>query len=90
MRLRLSAHFLRAYQDAPADIQKGIRFFQPEEFVAYLEDTEVEAAGTEEMVKGYKVRVRYSAVDASERQARQQAIAKVIMQAFKRMKSEVK
>lgn len=64
-----------------------VRFFQPEEFVAYLEDTEVEAAGTEERVKGYKVRVRYNAVEAAERQARQQAIAKVIVQAFKRMKS---
>jgi len=69
-----------------AEALERLLFLQPEEFVAYLEETQGQAAGQEQTVRGYKVKVRYSAVDAEERRARQQAIAKVIVQAFKRMK----
>ena len=37
-------------------------------------------------VRGYKVKVNYKAVDATDKHARKQAISRVIMQALKRMK----
>lgn len=68
----------------PKDAHK-VLFFLPEEFIAYLEQQEATAAGTEKIVKGYKVKVKYKTVDDDEQKARRQAIAKVIVQSMKRM-----
>lgn len=63
-----------------------VLFLQPEGFVSFIEEAAGEASGKEERVRGYKVKVQYKAVDSAERQARQQAIAQVILGALKRMK----
>ena len=68
----------------PKDANK-VLFFLPEEFIGYLEQQEATAAGTEKIVKGYKVKVKYKAVDDEEQKARRQAIAKVIVQSMKRL-----
>jgi hypothetical protein len=50
---------------------------------------EEEAAGeatTEERVKGYRVQVQYQPVKETEKKAKRQAVAQVILQALRRMK----
>ncbi len=63
-----------------------ILFLVPDEFVAFLEETDAQAAGTVETVRGYKVKVQYQAVDEVEKKTRRNAIAQVISQAMKRLK----
>lgn len=60
-------------------------FLQPEGFVDFLDCSDSAPTAKEELVKGYKVKVNYRAVEDKDKQARRQAVAKVILQAFKRM-----
>ena len=60
-------------------------FFRPEEFVQHLTEQGATKAQTEKTVRGYKVKVRYSAVDQEEQSAGKQAIAKVIAGSVKRI-----
>jgi hypothetical protein len=71
------------------DQLEQVLFFLPEEFVEYLARSEKELPNThtEETVKGYKVKVKYTPVDEQEGKAQRQAIASVIMKAMKRMKT---
>ncbi|MCI0426544.1 MAG: hypothetical protein L0Z46_00845, partial [Nitrospiraceae bacterium] len=63
----------------------NVLFFLPEEFVQYITENGTTKAQTEKTVRGYKVKVKYSAVDQEEQSARKQAIAKVIAGSVKRM-----
>jgi hypothetical protein len=65
--------------------REKVLFFLPEEFIGYLDQQEAEAVGSEKTIKGYKVRVKYTALEDEERKSRRQAIAKVILQSMKRM-----
>ena len=65
---------------------ENVLFFLPEDFVAYLTEQGVAKAATEKTVRGYKVKVRYSAVDQEEQSARKQAIAKVIAGSVRRIR----
>lgn len=68
--------------------QKKVFFFQPEEFFFYLEKKIASEASKEERVKGYKVKVQYQPIQDNEKKTKREAVAKVILQALKRMKEK--
>ncbi|MCE5306072.1 MAG: type IV secretion system DNA-binding domain-containing protein [Acidobacteriales bacterium] len=63
-----------------------VRLFGPEELFSFISQLEANAAGKEEVVKGYKVRVRFKSVGDAQEKARKQAIAQTVAQALKRLK----
>lgn len=68
--------------------QEKVLFLQPEELFFFLEEEVAGEAATEERVKGYRVKVQYQPVKETEKKAKRQAVAQVILQALKRMKDE--
>lgn len=71
-----------------SESQQRIHFFLPEEFVAFLEYSGVKEASATQTVRGYKVNVKFKSADDKEHKTQRQAVAKVILQALKRMKKE--
>jgi len=65
--------------------QERVHFLTPEDLFAFLEGVEAETAGEEETVRGYKVKTRYKSVDKKDKEAKRQAIGKVILDAVKRL-----
>jgi len=68
--------------------QKKVLFFQPEELFFYLEEEAAAGASKEERVKGYRIKVQYQPVKESEKKAKREAVAQVILQALRRMKDK--
>lgn len=68
--------------------RKKILFFQPEELFFYLEEQAAREAGKEERVKGYKVKVQYQPVEEEEKRTKREVIAKIILQAMRRLKQK--
>lgn len=62
-----------------------VRFYAPEDVITYLDDLPPPAEATN-TIGGYKVKVRYTALDPKEKTARKQAIADVLAGAAKRFK----
>jgi hypothetical protein len=71
---------------ADADKPK-VLFLQPEEILFLLEEEALKSLASEERVKGYKVKVNYSAVEAGQKSAKREVVGQVIAQAVKRMNS---
>jgi hypothetical protein len=69
---------------------KKVRVLTPEDFFAFVETLEADAAGRVEMVHGYKVKVQYQQVAGAEQKARKQAISEVILKALKKLKGSGK
>jgi len=65
--------------------QSQVKFFLPEAFITYLDESSAENASTEKTVRGYKVKVRYTSVSDEEKKKRRKAIADVILQSMKRL-----
>jgi hypothetical protein len=66
-----------------------VRLFAPEELFSFISQLEANAAGKEEVVKGYKVKVRFKLVGDAQEKARKQAIAQTVAQALKRLKPRI-
>jgi len=64
---------------------KRVYFFQPDELFFFLEESAAAEASKEDRIKGYKVRVQYQPVKESEKKAKREAVAQVMLQAMKRM-----
>jgi hypothetical protein len=77
-----------AVSELTADEIGGVHFFLLEEFIHYIDKEVAESAGSETTVKGYKVKVNYTAVSEAEQKNRRQQIAKVILQSMKRLETE--
>ncbi len=69
-------------------LHERILLSQPEELPFFFESEAARQAGGEERVKGYKVKVQYQPVGTSEKKAKREAVAQVILKAMKRMKDE--
>ena len=69
---------------------KKVLVLTPEDFFAFVESLEADAAGRVDMVHGYKVKVQYQAVAEGDQKARKQAISKVILDALKKLKGNPK
>jgi len=67
---------------------ENVLFFLPEEFVGYIAEKGAAKAQTEKTVRGYKVKVRYSAVAQEEQSSRKRAIAKVIAGSVRRISAK--
>jgi DNA helicase HerA-like ATPase len=72
----------------PEADQGKLLFFQPEELLLFLEEEAAGEAATEERVKGYRVKVQYQPVKETEKKAKRQAVAQVILQALRRKNKE--
>jgi DNA helicase HerA-like ATPase len=59
-------------------IQNKVFIFEPEEFFLHLDNQSAKEASTEERIKGYRVKVNYTALSESEAKAKQDNILKVI------------
>ena len=68
--------------------QSKVLFFQPEEFLSFLEEEAAAELTKEDRVKGYKVKVQYQAASEAEKKTKREAVANVIVQALKRMKEK--
>ena len=71
---------------AKGETVENVRFLTVEELLAFVEELEAKAAGHESKVKGYKVNVRYRAVDEEEKKAKKQTLSQVILDSLKKMK----
>jgi len=65
-----------------------VQFLEPEELLFYFEEEGARASTKEERIKGYKVQVNYQPVDRADKERKREAVAKVILGAFKRLKSK--
>jgi hypothetical protein len=70
--------------------RKQVRVVTPEDFFDFVETLEAYAAGREEMVHGYKVKVQYRRVAEGDQKVRKQAISQVILGALKKLKDDRK
>ncbi len=68
-----------------SDLEK-VMFFEPEELLFYFEEEAAKNSNKEERVKGYKVKVNYQPVSTSEKNIKREAVAQVILGAFRRLK----
>jgi hypothetical protein len=66
--------------------QRKVMFFQPEELLAHLQKEAAGAAGTEGMVKGYRVKVQYQPVSPGEISDKRKSVAQAVMQSLRRTK----
>jgi hypothetical protein len=71
----------------PAECAR-VRYCTLEELFAFLEELEAQAVSTEGVVRGYKVKATYKPVSDTERQTKTKAIAKVVVDTFKKLKRE--
>jgi len=66
------------------DVASKVRYLVPEELLAFLDECGAENASTEKTVRGYKVKVNYMAVDGKVQQRKREAIAKLMVESFKK------
>lgn len=66
-----------------------VNFFSPEEFHLWLEDLGGETIGSEETVKGFKVKVKLKPGDKQEHSTRKKAISDVVFGALKSIKNKL-
>jgi hypothetical protein len=72
-----------------SEVDQGkVMFFEPEELFFYFEEEAAKGSMKEERVKGYKVKVQYQAVNSQEKKIKREAVAQVILGAFKRLKGK--
>lgn len=62
----------------------SILFFQPEQFFDYLDDLSIQEAATETRVKGYRVKVDYTAVSGTEMAVKKERVGKAILDSIKK------
>ena len=65
-----------------------VRYLNVEDFLTFLDEEEAKAATKEQTVKGYKVKVKYRAINEFERKSKRQAIAQTILQSMRRMREK--
>lgn len=71
----------------PAE-QTQLSFLLPQELIFHLEQEAASSAGSDQKVKGWNVKVSYQIVSDDEKAAKREAINKVIIQAFQRLRNQ--
>ena len=64
-----------------------VQFLSPEDFFTFMDEQEAMSAGTEQRIKGYKVRTTYKAIDEAEKRARKKVITQTILTALRKRQS---
>ena len=72
-----------ALKEVEKESQKKLMFFTPEEFFSFFEK---EAVVKEDIVAGYKVKIRYQPLSEEEQKEKSEAISKVILKSLKKLK----
>lgn len=85
------AKILRRFQtiaekELSSETLSNVRFFTPEDFIAYLDEVAATEASQETTVRGYKVKVNYKPVNKEDADARRRAISDVISKNLRRRK----
>jgi hypothetical protein len=77
---------LKAFMEGNLDEKaiQAVRYFLPEEVLAYLDGEGAADEAAEQVVRGYRVKVTQTTIDPLEAQARREGIAGVIAQSLKR------
>ena len=70
-----------------SDLEK-VSFFEPEELLFYLEEEAAKESTKKERVKGYNVKVNYQPLSPTDKKRKRDAVAQVILGAFKRLKGK--
>lgn len=78
----------KAAEELSSEENNQIRFFAPDEFYDWLRVLDVDKSGTEEKVKGFKVKVDLKPLEQSEQSTRKKAISDVVFGAMKRLKNK--
>jgi Type IV secretory pathway, VirD4 components len=63
-----------------------MRFLTPDAFIAFLDELDVHSQSTSKTVRGYKVNVKYRAVNEKDKHDRERMLADVISQSLRRTK----
>jgi len=74
-----------ALKEIEKESQKKLMFFTPEEFFSFFEK---EAMVKEDIVAGYKVKIRYQPLSEEEQKEKSEAISKVILKSLKKLKGD--
>jgi len=77
-----------AESDLAKDTRDKVLFMSPDEFVAWLEGQEAQAAAKTETVRGYRVKVQYTPLAEREKETKKQAISEVVLRAMRRLKKD--
>jgi hypothetical protein len=72
---------------ADSGIEK-VMFFEPEELLFYLESEAAREISAEQRVKGYKVNVQYEPESRSDKSAKRDTVAQILVGAMRRMKGK--
>lgn len=72
----------------PTDLEK-VRFFEPAELFSFLDQKAPKEMNSEQRIKGYRVKVQYRTVSATEKKEKRDSVAQVIIQAMKRIEKKV-
>lgn len=75
-------------QHLEEELQERVFFYLPDQFIEFLDQDDADQSSTSGIVRGYKVKVQYNSLGEEERKGRREAIAKVIANSMRRMKSE--
>ena len=70
----------------PARLRDRVRLFQPEELFLYLDQLVAKEAGSETRVKGYRVKVSYTAVSGEEARQKKESITKSVADSLRKSK----
>lgn len=65
--------------------QSRIHYLSPEDLIVFLDERQASKKEQQKTVRGYKVRVNYTAGELAQQKQKQDAIAKLIVQSMKRM-----
>ena len=71
-----------------AEETEKVQYLLPDEFMAYLDGVRATGEATEEMVRGYKVKVAHRVVSEADAEARRKAISLVLARSLGRLKSD--
>ncbi len=71
-----------------AEQQAKVRYCTLEELFAFLEELNAQAASTEGVVRGRKVKTQFKKVSEEEQKAKMRSLAKVITESYKRLKKD--
>jgi hypothetical protein len=67
-----------------------VQLLTSEDFYAFLENLDANAASKEQTVRGYKVKTKYKPVSEAEKKARKKVIAETILTALRKKKDDEK
>ncbi|MBK8464957.1 MAG: type IV secretion system DNA-binding domain-containing protein [Chloracidobacterium sp.] len=78
----------KAGEQLSAEEHSTIEFLTPDEFYDWLKDLDLGETGSDEKVKGFRVKVKLKSVEQTDQTTRKKAISDVVFGAMKRMKNK--